>query len=158
MPRRSKILPQARVPLSETERACAEVLAALGRKHLREDALRLLAEGAPEHDLHDLRRVVTTSLCGHKTAQGRWGAFTARALELAADRVRHLQDSALWVVVVHETGDWRGPGEHVSYLGCIWGPPGSGLAWPCGWLGDPNIKVRRYPEPKQLDLFEDSDD
>lgn len=119
----------------------AERLAAHGRKHLRADAQELLDLGAPANDLADLRRVVTWGLCGHRAAEERWGPSTLRALELAADRVRHLQDTALWVVVVHETGEWRGP-QHEVFRSC-WGPPGSGMAWSPQSGVDPTIPVRR---------------
>lgn len=135
----------------------AERLVLHGRKHLRPEAQELLDLGAPADDLADLRVAITSYLCGDKAAMDRWGASSPAAIEMARKRVRRrvLVDTALWVVVVHEVGEWRGPVFEV-FRSC-WGPPGSGVAWSPSSGVDPSIPVRRWPD-RQLELDLDSGD
>lgn len=157
MPKRSILQPPIRVPLSESERAQATILSRWGiHLAIRQEAAELLDLGADPDGLRDLRVAVTSSLCGDQAAMKRWGASSPHSIDLARKRVRHLVDGALWLVIVYETGAWRGPGEHVSFLGvfCENPPPGSGLAYLPGSLGDPRIRVQRYPDPVQEELWD----
>ncbi len=124
----------------------AELLARLGHRQHRLDALELLAEGADEGDLDDLRVALTSSLAGDDATRTRWGASVG-SIESARRRVRAraLEDGALWVVVAWETSSWC-PHQNI-YLAA----PGAELsngckAWRSGSGVDPSIVVRRFPE------------
>lgn len=152
MPKRSKIHPAARVPLSESEQVQAELLARLGRRQHREDALELLADGVDQADLHGLRVALTSSIAGDDAAKTRWGVSVG-SIESARKRVRAraLEDGALWIVVAWETSSWcphqniflAAPGAELSN-GC--------MAWRSGSGVDPSLVVRRHPLPVDEDL------
>lgn len=145
MPRRRSLLtPPARVPLDEGERAAAQVLVQYGLRHLRASAQALLDEGADEDQLADLRLVITCSLAGDAEAQAKFGA-SVKAIELAARRVRHLRDTALWCCLVHALGNHYKP--TMVFLGYGGAELRQGFkAWSPGSRVDPSIRVRRNPQ------------
>lgn len=132
----------------------AELLSRVGHRQHREGALELLAEGADEDDLHDLRVALTSSIAGDDAAW-RWGPTSEHGIELARKRVRarKLEDTALWVVICWATAaDY--PRQNI-YLAA----PGSELqngckAWRAGSGVNPSITVRRRP----LLIEEDEDE
>lgn len=128
------------------------------RLAIRNEAKDILENGAPEDQLQDLRISTTTSLHGHAEAMQRWGASSPEACRRAQQRVREqgLVDGALYLSVLYTTGLDAPPPIYMSGGSGLDGPPGSGLAW-CPSSGiDPTIKVKRFPDPVQEELW-DSD-
>lgn len=159
MARRSRIHQPPKVPLSPSEAEQAKLLSRWAtRLAVRQDAAALLVDGADPDALADLRISTTTSLHGAEVAMQRWGASSAEACRLAQRRVRArgLIDGALYLTVLYCTHKDAPP---PLYLGCSSGlsGDGEGLAWSPGSQVDPTILVKRFPEPKQEELW-DADD
>lgn len=159
--RRSPVHPPPKVPLSPSEAVQARLLSRWAtRLQVRQDAAALLEDGADPDALADLRVSCTTSLCGHTVAQERWGASSLEACRLAQRRVRAagLVDGALYLAVLYSVGKDAPPPTYLG-TGSGWGEgfPGSGLAWPPGSGVDPSIRVKRWPDPVQEELW-DSDE
>lgn len=116
----------------------------------------LLDQGADPHHLHDLRVSCTTSLHGHLEAMTRWGASSAEACRRAQQRVREagLVDGALYLSVLYVAGLDAPPPTYLGGGNGLWEMPGAGLAWPPGSWVDPTIKVKRFPDPKQEELWD----
>jgi hypothetical protein len=127
------------------------------RLQVRTEAAELLAEGADPEHLHDLRVSTTTSLCGASVAQERWGASSPEACRQAQKRVRAagLVDGALYLSVLYCTHKTAPPPLFLSGGSGLSGD-GEGLAWAPSSGVDPSIRVRRYPPPEQLEIW-DSD-
>lgn len=156
--RRSPVHPPAKVPLSPDEAVQARLLARVAvRLQVRQDAAALLQDGADPDHLHDLRVSTTTSLCGAPVAMQRWGASSPEACRLAQRRVRQagLVDSALYLSVLYDVARDAPPPIFLGG-GSGLGGAGEGLAWAPSSGVDPSIRVRRYPPPEQLEIW-DSD-
>lgn len=120
---------------------------------VRREAHELLEEGADPDALRDLRVSTTTSLHGHTVACERWGAASLKACADAQKRVREagLVDGALYLSVLYNVHLDAPP---PIYMGGGSGLGSSGLAWTCSSGVDPSIRVKRWPEPEQLELWD----
>lgn len=154
--RRSPVHQPHEVQLNEGEREQAKMLSRWAtRLAVRQEAAELLEHGADPDDLQALRISTTTSLCGHLEAMQRWGASSPEACRLAQRRVRlaGLVDGALYLSVLfdcHKTA----PKPLFLSGGSGLSGAGEGLAWSPGSMVDPTIKVRRYPDPEQMLLWD----
>jgi hypothetical protein len=128
-------------------------------KDVREEAQLLLDEGADPDYLRDLRISCTSALAGDEAAMY-WGAsVTPLVCVQAKRRVREagLVDGALYLAVLYVAAKTAPPPIYLGSGSGLGGGPGDGLAWSPGSGVDPSIRVRRYPDPVQGDLW-DSDD
>lgn len=156
MARRRSIHPPPKVPLSESEQVQARLLSRWAlRLAVRQEAADLLLHGADPDQLHDLRVSCTAALCGPDAAW-QWGVTSTTAIEQARRRVREagLVDTALYLAVLYDTGLTAPPPTYLGHM-IFEHVPGAGLAWPPGSGVDPTIKVQRWPEPEQMELWDE---